>query len=105
MAARLETLKNNDRAVVRSGINISPTYANAEMKAVRQHANGDTIKNQAIRIIQSFAADDLDITNPEDWQICNEIGYEFARRAFGGLDDENQDGYYPPYQIAVYTTR
>lgn len=96
-------LKNNDRAVVRSGINISPTYANAEMKAVRQHANGDTIKNQAIRIIQSFAADDLDITNPENWQICNEIGYEFARRAFGGLDDENQDGYYPPYQIAVYT--
>lgn len=96
-------LKNNDRAVVRSGINISPTYANAEMKAVRQHANGDTVKNQAIRIIQSFAADDLDITNPENWQICNEIGYEFARRAFGGLDDENQDGYYPPYQIAVYT--
>ena len=96
-------LKGNDRAVVRSGINISPTYANAEMKAVRQHANGDTIKNQAIRIIQSFSADDLDITNPENWQICNEIGYEFARRAFGGLDDENQDGYYPPYQIAVYT--
>lgn len=96
-------LKNNDRAVVRSGINISPTYANAEMKAVRQHANGDTIKNQAIRIIQSFSADDLDITSPENWQICNDIGYEFARRAFGGLDDENQDGYYPPYQIAVYT--
>lgn len=96
-------LKNNDRAVVRSGINISPTYANAEMKAVRQHANGDTVKNQAVRIIQSFSADDLDITSPENWQICNDIGYEFARRAFGGLDDENQDGYYPPYQIAVYT--
>lgn len=96
-------LKNNDRAVVRSGINISPTYANAEMKAVRQHANGDTIKNQAIRIIQSFSADDLDITNPENWQICNEIGYEFARRAFGGVDDERKEGYYPPYQIAVYT--
>ncbi|WP_270637585.1 relaxase/mobilization nuclease domain-containing protein [Limosilactobacillus mucosae] len=96
-------LKNNDRAVVRSGINISPTYANAEMKAVRQHANGDTVKNQAIRIIQSFAADDLDITKPENWQICNEIGYEFARRAFGGLDDENEEGYYPPYQIAIYT--
>lgn len=96
-------LKNNDRAVVRSGINISPTYANAEMKAVRQHANGDTIKNQAIRIIQSFSADDLDITNPENWQICNEIGYEFARRAFGGVDDESKEGYYPPYQIAVYT--
>lgn len=96
-------LKNNDRAVVRSGINISPTYANAEMKAVRQHANGDTVKNQALRIIQSFAADDLDITKPENWQICNEIGYEFARRAFGGLDDENEEGYYPPYQIAVYT--
>jgi len=96
-------LKNNDRAVVRSGINISPTYADAEMKAVRQHANGDTIKNEAIRIIQSFSADDLDITNPENWQTCNDIGYEFARRAFGGLDDENQDGYYPPYQIAVYT--
>ena len=96
-------LKNNDRAVVRSGINISPTYAVTEMKAVRRYANGDTVKNQAIRIIQSFAADDLDITKPENWQICNEIGYEFARRAFGGLDDENQDGYYPPYQIAVYT--
>lgn len=96
-------LKNNDRAVVRSGINISPTYANAEMKAVRQHANGDTIKNQAIRIIQSFSADDLDITNPENWQICNEIGYEFARRAFGGVDAERKEGYYPPYQIAVYT--
>ena len=96
-------LKNNDRAVVRSGINISPIYANAEMKAVRQHANGDTVKNQAIRIIQSFAADDLDITKPENWQKCNDIGYEFARRAFGGLDDENKEGYYPFYQIAIYT--
>lgn len=96
-------LKNNDRAVVRSGINISPTYANAEMKAVRQHANGDTVKNQAVRIIQSFSADDLDITSPENWQICNDIGYEFARRAFGGVDDESKEGYYPPYQIAVYT--
>ncbi|MFR0592134.1 relaxase/mobilization nuclease domain-containing protein [Limosilactobacillus mucosae] len=96
-------LKSSDRAVVRSGINISPTYASNEMKAVRQHANGDTIKNQAIRIIQSFATDDLDITNPNDWQKCNDIGYEFARRAFGGLDDERKEGYYPPYQIAVYT--
>ena len=98
-----DALKGNDRAVVRSGINISPTYANAEMKAVRQHANGDTVKNQAVRIIQSFSADDLDITKPENWQKCNDIGYEFARRAFGGLDDEGEDGYYPPYQIAVYT--
>lgn len=98
-----DALKNNDRAVVRSGINISPTYANAEMKAVRQHANGDTVKNQAVRIIQSFSADDLDITSPENWQKCNEIGYEFARRAFGGLDDESKEGYYPPYQIAIYT--
>lgn len=98
-----DALKGNDRAVVRSGINISPTYANAEMKSVRQHANGDTVKNQAVRIIQSFSADDLDITNPENWQKCNEIGYEFARRAFGGLDDEGEEGYYPPYQIAVYT--
>lgn len=98
-----EALKGNDRAVVRSGINISPTYATDEMKAVRQHANGDTVKNQAVRIIQSFAADDLDITNPNDWQKCNEIGYEFARRAFCGLDDERKEGYYPPYQIAVYT--
>ena len=98
-----DALKGNDRAVFRSGINISPTYANAEMKAVRQHANGDTVKNQAVRIIQSFSADDLDITNPENWQICNEIGYEFARRAFGGVDDESKEGYYPPYQIAVYT--
>ena len=98
-----DALKGNDRAVVRSGINISPTYADVEMKAVRQHANGDTVKNQAVRIIQSFAADDLDITKPENWQICNEIGYEFARRAFGGLDDESKEVYYPPYQIAVYT--
>ena len=98
-----DALKGNDRAVVRSGINISPIYANAEMKAVRQHANGDTVKNQAVRIIQSFSADDLDITSPENWQICNEIGYEFARRAFGGLDDEGEEGYYPPYQIAIYT--
>lgn len=96
-------LKSSDRAVVRSGINISPTYAANEMKAVRQHANGDTVKNQAVRIIQSFAADDLDITNPNDWQKCNEIGYEFARRAFGGVDDESKEGYYPPYQIAIYT--
>lgn len=96
-------LKNNDRAVVRSGINISPTHAATEMKAVRQHANGDTVKNQAVRIIQSFSNDDLDITSPENWQKCNDIGYEFARRAFGGLDDESKEGYYPPYQIAVYT--
>lgn len=98
-----DALKGNDRAVVRSGINISPTYASVEMKAVRQHANGDTIKNQAIRIIQSFSNDDLDITKPENWQKCNEIGYEFARRAFSGVDDESKEGYYPPYQIAVYT--
>lgn len=98
-----DALKSSDRAVVRSGINISPIYAAAEMKAVRQHANGDTIKNQAIRIIQSFSNDDLDITSPENWQKCNEIGYEFARRAFGGIDDEAKEGYYPPYQIAVYT--
>lgn len=96
-------LKNNDRAVVRSGINISPTYAATEMKAVRQHANGDTVKNQAVRIIQSFSNDDLDITSPENWQKCNDIGYEFARRAFGGLDDDSKEGYYPLYQIAVYT--
>lgn len=98
-----DALKGNDRAVVRSGINISPTYANAEMKAVRQHANGDTVKNQAVRIIQSFSADDLDITTPENWQKCNDIGYEFARRSFGGVDDESKESYYPPYQIAVYT--
>lgn len=98
-----DALKGNDRAVVKSGINISPTYANAEMKAVRQHANGDTVKNQAVRIIQSFSADDLDITTPENWQKCNDIGYEFARRSFGGVDDESKESYYPPYQIAVYT--
>lgn len=98
-----DALKGNDRAVVRSGINISPIYANAEMKAVRQHANGDTVKNQAVRIIQSFSADDLDITTPENWQKCNDIGYEFARRSFGGVDDESKESYYPPYQIAVYT--
>ena len=96
-----ESLKNNDRAVVRSGINVSPTHAKVQMKVVRNHANGDTVKNQAIRIIQSFSPDDLDITNPENWQKCNDIGYEFARRAFGGSKFDDTD--YPPYQIAIYT--
>ena len=96
-----ESLKNNDRAVVRSGINVSPTLAKVQMKVVRNHANGDTVKNQAIRIIQSFSPDDLDITKPENWQKCNDIGYEFARRAFGGSKFDDTD--YPPYQIAIYT--
>ena len=96
-----ESLKNNDRAVVRSGINVSPTHAKVQMKVVRNHANGDTVKNQAIRIIQSFSPDDLDITNPENWQKCNDIDYEFARRAFGGSKFDDTD--YPPYQIAIYT--
>lgn len=96
-----ESLKNNDRAVVRSGINVSPTHAKVQMKVVRNHANGDTVKNQAIRIIQSFSPDDLDITKPENWQKCNDIGYEFARRAFGGSKFDDTD--YPPYQIAIYT--
>ena len=96
-----ESLKSDDRAVVRSGINVSPTNAKVQMKVVRNHANGDTVKNQAIRIIQSFSPDDLDITNPENWQKCNDIGYEFARRAFGGSKFDDTD--YPPYQIAIYT--
>ena len=96
-----ESLKNNDRSVVRSGINVSPTHAKVQMKVVRNHANGDTVKNQAIRIIQSFSPDDLDITKPENWQKCNDIGYEFARRAFGGSKFDDTD--YPPYQIAIYT--
>ena len=96
-----ESLKNNDRAVVRSGINVSPTHAKVQMKVVRNHANGDTVKNQAIRIIQSFSPDDLDITKPDNWQKCNDIGYEFARRAFGGSKFDDTD--YPPYQIAIYT--
>lgn len=96
-----ESLKINDRAVVRNGINVSPTNAKVQMKVVRNHANGDTVKNQAIRIIQSFSPDDLDITKPENWQKCNDIGYEFARRAFGGSKFDDTD--YPPYQIAIYT--
>lgn len=96
-----ESLKSNDRAVVRNGINVSPTHAKVQMKVVRNHANGDTVKNQAIRIIQSFSSDDLDITKPENWQKCNDIGYEFARRAFGGSKFDDTD--YPPYQIAIYT--
>ena len=96
-----ESLKSDDRAVVRSGINVSPSNAKVQMKVVRNHANGDTVKNQAIRIIQSFSPDDLDITNPENWQKCNDIGYEFARRAFGGSKFDDTD--YPPYQIAIYT--
>ena len=96
-----ESLKSDDRAVVRSGINVSPSHAKVQMKVVRNHANGDTVKNQAIRIIQSFSPDDLDITKPENWQKCNDIGYEFARRAFGGSKFDDTD--YPPYQIAIYT--
>lgn len=96
-----ESLKSDDRAVVRSGINVSPSHAKVQMKVVRNHANGDTVKNQAIRIIQSFSPDDLDITKPENWQKCNDIGYEFARRAFGGSKFDDTD--YPSYQIAIYT--
>lgn len=102
-----DTYHINDRAVVTSGINVDPTYAKNQMKVIRLHANGDTVKNQAIRIIQSFSSDDLDITNPDDWQKCNDIGFEFARRAFGGKNmigiTSDDDGYYPPYQIAIYT--
>jgi len=78
-----------DRAVVKSGLNVDPDYASSQMKATRD-AYG-THGKEAVRVIQSFSPSDLNPLNPDDWQKANAIGLETAQKAF------------PDYQVAVYT--
>lgn len=79
----------HDRAVVKSGLNVDPEFATMQMKATRNAYS--THGKEATRIIQSFSTNDLNPATPADWQKANEIGLEFAQKAF------------PDYQVAVYT--
>ena len=80
------------RAVAVGGTNgIDPVIAKEQFKAVRQAFGQDKRCNQVLRIIQSFALNELDPTNPSDWQRANDLGCELAEKL------------YPQYQCAVYT--
>ena len=82
----------NCRAVAVGGTNgVDPFIAKEQFKAVRQAFNQDKRCNQVLRIIQSFALNELDPTNPSDWQRANDLGCELAKKL------------YPQYQCAVYT--
>src|SRR5699024_7709138 len=41
-------------------------------------------KNQVRRIVQSFSRKELNPDDPADIQLANEIGIEFAQRAYSG---------------------
>lgn len=60
-------------------------------KAERQINHKTAQKNQAIRIKQNFANNELDPLNPQDWQKANDLGVELMEKA------------YPDYKAAVYT--
>lgn len=82
----------NCRAVAVGGTNgIDPFIAKEQFKVVQQAFNQDKLCNQVLRIVQSFALNELDPTNPSDWQRANDLGCELAKKL------------YPQYQCAVYT--
>ena len=88
----IDTSTITRRAVVMSGTNgIVPELASSQMKAVRVAFDQDKQQNQALRIIQSFDASELEAGNPADWQKANEIGHFLAEEL------------YPDYQAAIYT--
>lgn len=80
----------NDRAVAVSGQLVDPDYAKNQMKQTRELFQ-NAGKTEAMRVIQSFSHEDLDPTNPADWQRCNDLGNELAQRIA------------PNHQVAIYT--
>lgn len=82
----------NCRAIVVGGTNgIDPLIANEQFRAVRQLFHQTQKRNQVLRIIQSFADNELDPLNQTDWQKANDLGVQLAEKL------------YPEYQSAVYT--
>ena len=80
------------RAVAVGGTNgVDPVIAKEQFKAVRQAFGQDKRRNQVLRIVQSFALNELDPTNTSDWQRANDLGCELAEKL------------YSQYQCAVYT--
>lgn len=83
---------HNSRAVVAGGTNGISGLDAKEMFSLNQKIHKQTKKrNQVKRIVQSFSHEDLDPLNPENWQKANDIGVEFAKKA------------YPEYECAVFT--
>lgn len=83
---------HNSRAVVVGGTNGISGLDAKEMFSLNQKIHKQTKKrNQVKRIVQSFSHEDLDPLNPENWQKANDIGVEFAEKA------------YPEYECAVFT--
>lgn len=94
----------NGRVVRKAGANGLVVFATPQLgadtpvsdvkqafKVERQRTHQNSSKNQAVRIIQSFAHAELDPTNPTDWQRANDLGVKLIEQA------------YPDYQAAVYT--
>lgn len=80
----------DSRSVATSGVLVDPDYAKSQMKQTRELFQ-NTGSTEAMRIIQSFSHEDLDPTNPADWQRCNDLGNELAQKMA------------PDHQVAVYT--
>lgn len=80
----------DSRSVATSGVLVDPDYAKSQMKQTREIFQ-NTGSTEAMRIIQSFSHEDLDPTNPADWQRCNDLGNELAQKMA------------PDHQVAVYT--
>lgn len=80
----------DSRSVATSGVLVDPDYSKSQMKQTRELFQ-NTGSTEAMRIIQSFSHEDLDPTNPVDWQRCNDLGNELAQKMA------------PDHQVAVYT--
>lgn len=80
----------DNRSVATSGVLVDPDYAKSQMKQTRELFQ-NTGSTEAMRVIQSFSHEDLDPTNPADWQRCNDLGNELAQKMA------------PGHQVAVYT--
>lgn len=80
----------DSRSVATSGVLVDPDYAKSQMKQTRELFQ-NTGNTEAMRVIQSFSHEDLDPTNPADWQRCNDLGNELAQRIA------------PNHQVAIYT--
>ncbi|MFG5501575.1 relaxase/mobilization nuclease domain-containing protein [Enterococcus faecalis] len=82
----------NCRAVAIGGTNgVDPLIANDQFAVIRELHHQTQERNQVARITQSFALDELNPKNTQDWQRANELGVELAEKL------------YPQHQTAVYT--
>lgn len=80
------------RAVAEGGTNgIDPEIAKTQFDLTKQTYDQTKRRNQVQRVTQSFSPDELDASNPADWQRANDLGVELAEKL------------YPQYQSAVYT--